>query len=55
MLWHKYPARTQVMHNIQFVPVSAKTGMGIDELLEAILLSAEILELDAPTEGCIDA
>lgn len=37
--------------DIQFVPVSAKTGMGIDELLEAILLSAEILELDAPTEG----
>ncbi|MGE4503544.1 MAG: translation initiation factor IF-2 [Thiomicrospira sp.] len=37
--------------DIQFVPVSSKTGMGIDELLEAILLSAEILELDAPTEG----
>ncbi|WP_029934660.1 translation initiation factor IF-2 [Thiomicrospira pelophila] len=37
--------------DIQFVPVSAKTGMGIDALLEAILLSAEILELDAPTEG----
>ena len=37
--------------DVQFVPVSAKTGLGIDNLLEAILLSAEILELDAPTEG----
>ena len=37
--------------DIQFVPVSAKTGMGIDNLLEAVLLSAEILELDAPVEG----
>lgn len=37
--------------DVQFVPVSSKTGMGIDALLEAILLSAEILELDAPTEG----
>jgi len=36
---------------VMFVPVSAKTGMGIDDLLEAILLSAEILELDAPVEG----
>jgi translation initiation factor IF-2 len=36
---------------VQFVPVSAKTGMGIDNLLEAVLLSAEILELDAPIEG----
>ncbi|UQB43053.1 translation initiation factor IF-2 [Thiomicrospira microaerophila] len=37
--------------DIQFVPVSAKKGTGIDQLLEAILLSAEMLELDAPTEG----
>jgi len=37
--------------DIQFMPVSAKTGMGIDDLLEAVLLSAEILELDAPIEG----
>jgi translation initiation factor IF-2 len=37
--------------DVQFVPVSAKTGMGIDELLDAISLQAEILELDAPTEG----
>ena len=31
-----------------FVPVSAKTGAGIDELLEQILLQAEVLELRAP-------
>lgn len=33
--------------DIEFVPVSAKTGMGIDELLENILLTAEVLELKA--------
>ena len=31
-----------------FVPVSAKTGQGIDELLEQVLLQAEVLELTAP-------
>ncbi|NHN79367.1 translation initiation factor IF-2 [Azotobacter chroococcum] len=31
----------------QFVPVSAKVGTGIDELLEAVLLQAEVLELTA--------
>ncbi len=31
-----------------FVSVSAKTGMGIDELLEQVLLQAEVLELKAP-------
>lgn len=31
-----------------FVEVSAKTGQGIDDLLEAILLQAEVLELKAP-------
>ena len=31
-----------------FVEVSAKTGKGIDELLEAVLLQAEVLELRAP-------
>jgi translation initiation factor IF-2 len=31
-----------------FVPVSAKTGEGIDNLLEQVLLQAEILELKAP-------
>ena len=34
-----------------FVNVSAMTGQGIDELLDAILLQAELLELKAPVEG----
>jgi translation initiation factor IF-2 len=34
-----------------FVPVSAKTGQGVDALLEQILLQAEVLELKAPTEA----
>ncbi len=34
-----------------FVPVSAKTGEGIPELLEAISLQAELLDLKAPNEG----
>ncbi|MET0070255.1 MAG: translation initiation factor IF-2 [Candidatus Thiodiazotropha sp.] len=34
-----------------FVKVSAKTGQGIDELLDAILLQAEVLELKAVQEG----
>jgi len=33
--------------DIEFIPVSAKTGMGIDDLLENILLTAEVLELKA--------
>jgi len=33
---------------VMFREVSAKTGQGIDELLEAVLLQAEILELTAP-------
>jgi len=33
--------------DIEFIPVSAKTGMGINELLENILLTAEVLELRA--------
>ncbi|MFN4341526.1 MAG: translation initiation factor IF-2 [Azonexus sp.] len=40
-----------------FCPVSAKKGTGIDELLEQVLLQAEILELkapkDAPAKGLI--
>ncbi len=35
----------------QFVPVSALTGDGVDALLEAILLQAEVLELKAVTDG----
>lgn len=31
-----------------FVPVSAKTGQGIENLLENVLLQAEVLELKAP-------
>ena len=34
-----------------FVPVSAKTGQGIDDLLEQVLLQAEVLELTAPVEA----
>jgi translation initiation factor IF-2 len=34
-----------------FVNVSAKTGEGINELLEAVLLQSEVLELEAPGEG----
>jgi translation initiation factor IF-2 len=34
-----------------FVNVSAFTGQGIDQLLEAILLQSEVLELSAPTVG----
>jgi translation initiation factor IF-2 len=35
----------------QFIEVSAKTGQGIDDLLDAILLQAEVLELKAVSEG----
>ena len=34
-----------------FVPVSAKTGQGIDDLLEQVLLQAEVLELRAPVDA----
>lgn len=34
----------------QFIPVSAHTGDGIDDLLEALLLQAELLELQAPID-----
>lgn len=43
--------------DVMMVPVSAKTGEGVDKLLEAILLSAEMLELtaavDRPAKGVI--
>lgn len=43
--------------DVQFVPISAHSGEGIDTLLEAILLQAEILELqaspDAPANGVV--
>jgi len=39
--------------DIEFIPVSAQTGMGIEDLLETINLSAELLELQAdPTALC---
>ncbi|PXX93585.1 translation initiation factor IF-2 [Marinobacter vulgaris] len=42
---------------VQFIPVSAHTGEGIDNLIEALLLQAEILELeasaDAPAKGVV--
>ena len=34
-----------------FIEVSAKKGMGIDELLENVLLQAEVLELKAPVDA----
>jgi translation initiation factor IF-2 len=40
-----------------FLPVSAKTGQGVDELLDAVLLQAELLELtavhDCPATGIV--
>jgi translation initiation factor IF-2 len=42
---------------VMFVPVSAKTGAGIDKLLESILLQAEVLDLkavkQAPAKGVV--
>ncbi|MBP6699905.1 MAG: translation initiation factor IF-2 [Halioglobus sp.] len=41
----------------QFIPVSAHTGEGISELLDAVLLQAEVLELtaarDVPAQGIV--
>ena len=37
--------------DVQFVPVSAHTGEGIEDLLEALLLQAEVLELEAATDA----
>ncbi|MEY3971119.1 MAG: translation initiation factor [Pseudomonadota bacterium] len=34
-----------------FIQVSAKTGQGVDELLENVLLQAEVLELKAPVKA----
>jgi translation initiation factor IF-2 len=35
----------------QFIPVSAKTGKGVDQLLESILVQSEVLELKAPKDA----
>jgi len=37
--------------DVQFVRVSAKTGIGIDDLLDAISIQAEVLELKAVKDG----
>ncbi|VAW76556.1 Translation initiation factor 2 [hydrothermal vent metagenome] len=41
----------------QFIEVSAKTGQGVDDLLDALLLQAELLELkavaDCPAQGVV--
>lgn len=37
--------------DVQFIPVSALTGQGIDDLLDAISLQAEVMELTAPVKG----
>ena len=37
--------------DVMFVPVSAITGQGIDDLLDALLLQAELLELNARSDG----
>ena len=34
----------------QFIPVSAQTGQGVDDLLDALLLQSEVLELAAPAD-----
>ncbi len=43
--------------DVMFVPVSARTGMGVDQLLDAILLQSEVLELsavqDCPASGVV--
>ena len=43
--------------DVQFVPISAHSGDGVDNLLEAVLLQAEVLELqaspDAPAQGVV--
>jgi translation initiation factor IF-2 len=37
--------------DVQFLKISAKTGAGIDELIEALIVQTEILELKAPVVG----
>ncbi|MDF1583510.1 MAG: translation initiation factor IF-2 [Methyloprofundus sp.] len=37
--------------DVQFIKVSAKTGEGVDDLIESLILQTEILELKAPKEG----
>ncbi|OOG41972.1 translation initiation factor IF-2 [Rhodanobacter sp. C05] len=37
--------------DVQFVPVSAKTGAGVEDLLDAISIQAEVMELKAVADG----
>ncbi|MEO5830899.1 MAG: translation initiation factor IF-2, partial [Rhodanobacter sp.] len=37
--------------DVQFIPVSAKTGAGIEDLLDAISVQAEVMELTAVADG----
>jgi translation initiation factor IF-2 len=37
--------------DVQFLKISAKTGMGVDELIESLIVQTEILELHAPVAG----
>jgi len=37
--------------DVPFIPVSALTGQGIDDLLDSISLQAEVMELKAPNSG----
>ncbi|MEP6939623.1 MAG: translation initiation factor IF-2, partial [Rudaea sp.] len=37
--------------DVRIVPVSARTGDGVDDLLDAILLQAEVMELTAVVDG----
>jgi translation initiation factor IF-2 len=43
--------------DVMFVPISAKTGMGVDNLLDSVLVQAEVLELkaviDCPARGVV--
>ena len=37
--------------DVQFLKISAKTGQGVDELIESLIVQTEILELKAPVAG----
>jgi len=37
--------------DVQFIPVSAKSGLGVDDLLDAISIQAEVMELRAVADG----
>jgi translation initiation factor IF-2 len=41
--------------NVQIIPISAKTKMGLDTLKEAILVQSEIMELEGDSHGPVEA